>query len=81
MLPSVAVRHCQISPHYLINGTIFKNRVIEFKMCVLISLQLLPKTSLIPRIIQQGITNVPKSSHKVPVIFYVLLTVHIDTSV
>ena len=30
--------------HYLINGAIFGKRVIEYKMCVLISLHLLPET-------------------------------------
>jgi len=43
-----SVQQCKIFPH-LINGTKFRQNVIEHKMCVLIPLQLLSKTFFILR--------------------------------
>ena len=65
---SVLVYH--IFPHYLINGTIFKKKVTESKMLVLISLRILSEIFLIPRKIQRdSIINVHNSSCTVHPLF------------
>ena len=73
--PACAVLYCHlwsvwlyhIFPHYLINGTILGNKVIEHKMCV--SLPLLSETFLILRRIHRDIImNVHRPLCKVPVI-------------
>ena len=58
---------------------LLKTELLSIKCVFWFSLQLLPETFLIPGRIQQDIINVPRSSHKVPVIFYVLLTLHLIT--
>ena len=78
MQSACAVLYCHVRPawlhrvfpHYLINDTIFGGKkVVEHKMCVGISLQLLSETFLILRMIQgDSITNVRISSCQVPVI-------------
>ena len=58
-----------IFPHYLINGTIFENMLLNTKCVFWFSLQLLSETFVILRIIQRDmIKNVYRSSCKVPVI-------------
>ena len=56
-----------IFPYYLINSKIVEKKLLYIK-CVLFSLQLLPETVLIPRIIKRDIVNVYMSSCKVPAI-------------
>jgi len=60
-----------IFPLYHINGMIFRKKVIEHKMCVLIFSSALSKTVLILRRngIRDILVNVHRSSHEVPVIF------------
>jgi hypothetical protein len=56
-------------PHYLINDTIFGEKVIEHKMRVFIFSITLPETFLILKRIQRDmIKNVYRSSRKVPAI-------------
>jgi hypothetical protein len=58
-----------ILPHDRLNGTIFRKKVIEHKMCFWFSIQLLSEKFLILRRNQWAtITNVHKSSCKVPII-------------
>jgi hypothetical protein len=54
------VWHYHIFPHYLINSTIFGNKLLNIKCVFWFSLQLLPETFLILGIIQREIIiNVP----------------------
>jgi hypothetical protein len=55
-------------PHYLINGTIFIINLLNIKSVFSFSLQHLSETFLIMRRTQRDITNVHRSSWKVPVI-------------
>jgi hypothetical protein len=55
--------------HFLINGTIFRKKLLDIKCVFWFSLQFLSKWLLILRIIQRDIViNVKKSSCKVPLI-------------
>ena len=56
LLSSVPCLH-NILPHYLMKGTIFEKRIIEHKLCVLISYTTLYKIFLILRRIQRDITS------------------------
>ena len=64
------VRLHHIFPHYLINGTIFVEKIIEQKCVLWFSPQLLSKTSLILRRTERDIMNVPWSSCKVAGFFF-----------
>jgi len=72
---AITFRMCSTTffPHYLINGTIFeKKNCINIK-CVFIFSANLSETFLIPKIIQRDtITQVNRSSWKVPVILVIL---------
>jgi hypothetical protein len=60
---------CHIFPHYLINGTIFRKKLLNIKCVFGFSLQSLSETFLILRTIQRDIIiNVNRFSCKVPVI-------------
>ena len=69
ILSSVACWLYNISPHYLTNGKIFGGKILIIKCVFLFSLQLLSEIFLVLRIIRTDITNVRRSSCKVPVIF------------
>jgi hypothetical protein len=57
-----------ISPHYSINGMIFRKKLLNMK-CVLIFPTTLPQTFLVPRRIQQDIiVSLHRSSGNVPII-------------
>ena len=59
-----------IFPHYLVNGTIFEEKVLNIKYVFRVSLQLLSEAFLILREIQRDmIINVYRLSFKVLVIF------------
>jgi hypothetical protein len=61
------VRFYHIFPHYLLNGTIFGETLLNIKHVLWFSLQLLSETFLILRRFQRHIiTNVHSSSCKVP---------------
>jgi hypothetical protein len=63
------VRLYHIVPRYLINGTIFRRKLLRIKYVFWVSLQLLSETFLIlGRIERDTIINVPRSSCGVPVI-------------
>jgi hypothetical protein len=59
-----------IFPLYHINQTIFRKRLLNINCVLLLSLQLFPKTFFIPRRIQRDVTNVHRSSCKVPVFHF-----------
>jgi len=54
--------------HYLINGTIFRKKLLKFKMCVLLLLD----TFFLLRRIERDIINVHRSSYKVPFILVIV---------
>ena len=67
MLSSVASPTVQYFPHYLILGTIFKSRFIEYKMCVLMfSTELSETFFTLSRIERNVIETVIWSSYNVP---------------
>jgi len=76
MYSACAVLYCNlrpvplyhISPHYIINGTIFVKKLFNKNMRLLFPLQRLPKTFLILRILRHTITNVRRCSCKVAII-------------
>jgi hypothetical protein len=58
-----------ISPHYLINGTIFVKKLLSMKYVFSFSVQILSKIFLIQREIKRDIIiNVKSPSYRVPVI-------------
>jgi len=63
------LRFYYISPHYLINGTVFEKKVTEYKMCVLIfSTNIVWKFLILRRTERDMIKHVYWPSCKVPVI-------------